>query len=92
MAKKYLETSVLADVTACNATPYGYPSKGTALVGGIAQDVPGGVGWTVGAFPIEESLTSSNMVVAVDDTKVPARLIASLKSTKPATKPRIPPV
>lgn len=92
MVKKYLETSLLADVIACNATPYGYPSKGTPLAGGIVEDAPGGAGWTVGAFPVEESATGSNMVVAVDDAKVPARLLASLKATKPATKPRIPPV
>lgn len=92
MAKKYLETKLQSDVDACNAEPYGYPSQGKALAGGIVEETQGGVGWTVGAFPVEESATGSNMVVAVDDTKVPARLVASLKSSKPATKPRIPPV
>lgn len=87
MAKKWLKTKSASDVAACNSAPYGYPAKGTTLPGGVASSEPGGVGWTVEQFPVEESDTLTSFVVQVDDTKVPEALKPSLLSTKPATKP-----
>lgn len=89
MAKKYLKTAVRSEITACNATPYGYPSPGVALSGGIVEPSQGGVGWTVEQFPEEESDTGSTFVVEVDDSKVPETLKASLKAAKPAVKDKV---
>lgn len=84
MAKKWLKTKDKAEVTACNETPYGYPSPGTPLAGGVVAYEAGGVGWTVEQFPVEESDTKTSYVVEVDDAKVPAGIKAKLTDAKPA--------
>lgn len=86
MAKKWLKTAVRSDVDACNQTPYGYPSPGTPLSGGVVAYEAGGVGWTVEQFPVEESGTGTNYVVEVDDAKVPPGLVSKLLTSKPPVK------
>lgn len=86
MAKAWLETSQTSEVSACNAAPYGYPSPGTPLAGGVVSQEVGGVGWTTGQFPVEAG-DPSGFVVEVESSKVPAPLQGKLKATKPKVKP-----
>jgi hypothetical protein len=83
MADKWLKTDKPSEVLDCNATPYGYPSRGVALNGGVVEQSTGGVGWTVEQFPVEESESGLNLIVKVDDKKVPPGLVSKLSAAKP---------
>jgi hypothetical protein len=85
MARKWLKTSISADVVACNRTPYGYPAKGVPLLGGVVSE-SNGVGWTAEEFPVEDAFTGVFFVVEVDDSKVPPALVSALVGSKPAVK------
>jgi hypothetical protein len=89
MASKWLQTADVSEVSACNVVPYGYPSKGQPLPGGIVEPSLG-VGWTLERFPVELADPSGEYVVEVDEVKVPAAAKVKLKSSKPKVKNNAP--
>jgi hypothetical protein len=86
MARRNLTTKDSAEVVECNAAPYGYPSKGATLAGGIAVDETGGAGWTVRQFPEEETGTGS-VVVEVETGVLAAVSLSKLSAKLTVTKP-----